>query len=123
GYRLRKAFWGRGYASEGARALIDRAFRDHGARRVFACTYAENLASRGVMEKCGMRFVRAYRMTAEEVANSMTSVATDAVWPADDVEYALERAEWAKALASDSRRAAHLEPALRSGGADAEDRS
>jgi len=94
GYRLRKRYWRTGYGTEGARALIDKAFRDLGARRVFACTYSENLASRGVMEKCGMRLVRTYRMTADEIAGSMTSVATDAAWPADDVEYAVNKTEW-----------------------------
>jgi RimJ/RimL family protein N-acetyltransferase len=100
GYRLRKSVWRRGYGTEGARALIDKAFRELGARRVFACTYSENLASRGVMERCGMKHVRTYRMTADELANSMTSVATEAVWPSDDVEYALERTEWERGLAS-----------------------
>src|SRR5579872_3339876 len=57
GYRLRRRFWRKGYGTEGARALIAKAFGDLGARRVFAATYSENLASRGVMEKCGMRHV------------------------------------------------------------------
>ena len=33
GYRLRRDLWGRGYATEGSRALIDHAFT-HGAARV-----------------------------------------------------------------------------------------
>jgi RimJ/RimL family protein N-acetyltransferase len=98
GYRLRKASWRKGFASEGAKALVDKAFRDLGARRVFACTYSDNVASRKVMERCGLRHVRTYRMTADEIASAPTSVATDAVWPNDDVEYALERTEWADGL-------------------------
>lgn len=99
GYRLRRRSWRKGYATEGATALIDKAFRELGARRVFACTYCENLASRRVMERCGMRHVRSYRMTAAELANPMTSVATDAAWPGEDVEYALERTAWEGARA------------------------
>jgi RimJ/RimL family protein N-acetyltransferase len=42
GYRLRKDAWGEGYATEGARALIDYAF-GHGARRVYAGTMVVNV--------------------------------------------------------------------------------
>ncbi|MEV4550548.1 GNAT family N-acetyltransferase [Nonomuraea wenchangensis] len=60
GYRLHRAAWGKGYATEGSLALIDHAFGELGARRVFAQTMAVNLGSRRVMEKCGMRFVRTF---------------------------------------------------------------
>jgi len=93
GYRLKRRFWRMGYGTEGASALIDKAFGELDARRVFACTYSENLGSRRVMEKCGLSLVRTYRMSAEELAGSMTHVATDAVWPGDDVEYAIDRAD------------------------------
>jgi RimJ/RimL family protein N-acetyltransferase len=62
GYRLRRAAWGRGLATEGGRALIDRAFAEFRARRVRAQTMAVNLASRRVMEKCGMRYVRTFHV-------------------------------------------------------------
>ena len=32
GYRLRRSAWGKGYAAEGSRALIDRGFHEHGVR-------------------------------------------------------------------------------------------
>jgi RimJ/RimL family protein N-acetyltransferase len=54
GYRLRKSAWGKGYATEGARALIHKAFVELGVQRVFARTYEHNLASRRVMEKAGL---------------------------------------------------------------------
>jgi len=94
GYRLMKTSWRKGYGTEGAKALVDKAFRELTARRVFACTYSENHASRRVMEKSGMRLARTYRMTPEELASAATYVPTDAVWPSDDVEYALERTAW-----------------------------
>jgi RimJ/RimL family protein N-acetyltransferase len=84
GYRLRRAAWGKGYATEGARALIDHAFR-LGAQRVYATTMVANVASRRVLEKAGLRFVRnfhqpwPYRIDGEEKG---------------DVEYALLRDEW-----------------------------
>ena len=88
GYRLSAAAWGRGYATEGSRALIRRAFEELGARRVYATTMAVNVASWRVMEKSGLRYVRTFhqpwpdRIEGEEQG---------------DVEYALTREEWAKA--------------------------
>lgn len=60
GYRLRREVWGRGYATEGARALVEWAFTDLGVRRVTANTMAVNAGSRRVMEKSGLRFLRAF---------------------------------------------------------------
>ena len=94
GYRLRKTSWRKGYGTEGAKALIDKAFRELAARRVFACTYSENHASRRVMEKSGMKLARTYRMTQAELASATTYLPTDVAWPSDDVEYALERTAW-----------------------------
>ena len=58
GYRLRRSAWGKGYATEGSRALIDKAFAELGVERVVASTMVVNVASRRVMEKAGLRFVR-----------------------------------------------------------------
>jgi RimJ/RimL family protein N-acetyltransferase len=85
GYRLRFEVWGKGYATEGCRALIAKGFSAFEVQRVVASTMAVNAASRRVMEKSGMRFVRAF------VAD----------WPVSipggehgDVEYAICRSEW-----------------------------
>ena len=85
GYRLRRSAWGQGYAAEGSRALVDKAFRDLGARRVFAETMAVHHASRSVMEKAGLHYVRTFHQEWPERI------------PGDehgDVEYALTREEW-----------------------------
>ena len=50
GYRFYKAAWGRGYATEGAAALIERGFGEWGVERVIAGTYEKNAASRRVMK-------------------------------------------------------------------------
>jgi len=95
GYRLRRAAWGKGYATEGARALIRLGFTQLGVRRVVATTYEHNLASRRVMEKLGMTLVRRFRITPEDIARSDTYHAPSLeVWEGDDVEYVLERADW-----------------------------
>jgi RimJ/RimL family protein N-acetyltransferase len=57
GYRLYPAFWGRGLATEGARALIGSAFGRLRLDRVVATTMADNAGSWRVLEKCGMRRV------------------------------------------------------------------
>ena len=54
GYRLRRAEWGKGYATEGSRALLGKAFAELGVRVVWAETMCVNEASRKVMEKLGM---------------------------------------------------------------------
>jgi RimJ/RimL family protein N-acetyltransferase len=57
GYGLRKPSWGRGYATELARALVRRAFRELGAVSVVACVTLDNVASVRVLEKAGLRRV------------------------------------------------------------------
>jgi RimJ/RimL family protein N-acetyltransferase len=54
GYRLRRSAWGKGYATEGSRALIDKGFTELGLRRVVAETMAGNGGSRRVLEKSGL---------------------------------------------------------------------
>jgi RimJ/RimL family protein N-acetyltransferase len=85
GYRLRRSAWGKGYATEGSRALIEKGFVELGVNRVFATTMVVNLPSRRVMEKAGLRYVRTFHQP----------------WPYaiegdqhGDVEYALLKAEW-----------------------------
>lgn len=55
GYRLRRAAWGKGYATEGSVALVRSAFDKHGATRVVAVTLSQNAASIRVLEKAGLR--------------------------------------------------------------------
>ena len=88
GYRLRRDAWGRGFATEGSRALIAKAFDELGARRVWASTMVLNVGSRRVMEKSGLRHVRTFWGEWPEKI------------PGDehgDVEYALTREEWTAA--------------------------
>jgi RimJ/RimL family protein N-acetyltransferase len=60
GYRLHPAFWGRGLATEGARALIGLAFEQLHLDRVVATMMADNTSSWRVMEKCGLRRVSTF---------------------------------------------------------------
>jgi ribosomal-protein-alanine N-acetyltransferase len=55
GWRLARDVWGRGYASEGARAAIADGFDRLGLPEIVAFTRPDNLRSRAVMERLGMR--------------------------------------------------------------------
>ena len=54
GWRLARDFWGRGYASEGARAVLSLAFDGLGLEEVVSFTVPANIRSRRVMERIGM---------------------------------------------------------------------
>jgi len=58
GYRLRRSAWGKGYATEGSRALVRKGFEELGTVRVTATALAANRASVRVMEKSGLRHER-----------------------------------------------------------------
>jgi RimJ/RimL family protein N-acetyltransferase len=101
GYRLVRSAWGQGFGTEGSIALVEKAFADLGATKVYAEAIAVNTASRRVMEKAGMRLVRTFQ----------------ADWPVripgdeyGDVEYAITRQEWTAAVS------AGRYPAFRGGG-------
>ena len=55
GYTVCPEHWGRGIATEAARAVFDFAFRDVGLHRVYARVDPENAGSIRVVEKLGMR--------------------------------------------------------------------
>lgn len=55
GYWLGQPFWGRGFATEAAAAIVRYGFEIRGLNRVFAYCVRRNIASRRVLEKIGMR--------------------------------------------------------------------
>ncbi|MEU3600247.1 GNAT family N-acetyltransferase [Streptomyces sp. NPDC006798] len=87
GYRLNKTAWGRGYATEGSRALIDKGFTELGVERVVADTMAVNTRSRRVMEKAGLSFLRNFTGDWPEAIEGSEH---------GEVEYELRRADWAR---------------------------
>ncbi|MFH1010676.1 MAG: GNAT family N-acetyltransferase [bacterium] len=54
GYKIRRDCWNRGYATESVRACLDYSFRELKFDRIVAVVFPENMASRRVLEKCGM---------------------------------------------------------------------
>jgi RimJ/RimL family protein N-acetyltransferase len=53
-WRLARAYWGRGYATEAAQAALDYGFDVLGLAEIVAVTVPANLRSRRVMERLGM---------------------------------------------------------------------
>jgi RimJ/RimL family protein N-acetyltransferase len=57
---LQRLAWGKGYATEGAQALIRKGFLELGVPRVVATALAANVASIRVMEKASLTLAKRY---------------------------------------------------------------
>jgi RimJ/RimL family protein N-acetyltransferase len=77
GYAFGADYWGRGYATEAARAVLGEAFGPLGMTRLVAITREANLGSRNVLRKLGFRM--------EGVRH---------VWGAEQLYFVLERERW-----------------------------
>ncbi|MBA2712499.1 MAG: GNAT family N-acetyltransferase [Rubrobacteraceae bacterium] len=87
GWRLDRAYWGRGLATEGARASIRYGFEKLGLERIISITVPENVASRRIMEKAGLTYRGETRWRG-----------LDVVW------YEIDRWEWEEQPGTDNRR-------------------
>jgi RimJ/RimL family protein N-acetyltransferase len=65
GWWIARELWGRGLATEAARAALADAFGRLGLRRIVATTRSANVAAVRVMEKVGMRLLK--RVPAEDL--------------------------------------------------------
>ena len=77
GYILRREFWGRGFASEAARAVVNWAIAQPAIYRVWAVCNPDNVASARVLEKAGLRFEA--RLAAWEPLPNLGEPAGDAL--------------------------------------------
>jgi RimJ/RimL family protein N-acetyltransferase len=84
GYWIGEPYWGRGYATEAVRAVIDHLFGVTGLDALAAGCRVTNLASRRVIEKCGFQWTGAALMRVRALGASV---------PAD--RFRLERKIWA----------------------------
>ena len=55
GYELGPEYWGRGYATEAALAMVHFGFQDLGLHRISSWCIADNVASARVLERVGFR--------------------------------------------------------------------
>ena len=84
GYWIGVPYWGRGYATEAVRAVIDRAFERPATAAIAASCRIVNPASRRVLEKCGFQ-LRGEAMVRSIAAGGMVPV----------LRFVLERSIWA----------------------------
>ncbi len=75
----------RGSATEGARALVRRAFTELGVREIVATTMTVNTRSRAVLERAGLRHARTVHLDWDEPLDGNSR---------GDVEYRLSREDW-----------------------------
>ena len=88
GYRYARRFWGHGYATEAARAMLRRAFDELKLPQVVAIVDARNTASERVIQKVGMKYnktfeqegltINFYTLSAGTWASTSTSTSVSA---------------------------------------------
>jgi ribosomal-protein-alanine N-acetyltransferase len=72
GFLLDRPAWGRGYATEAAKASLGFGFERFSLEHIIALVHPENLASRGVIEKCGMDYVETISLWGMELMRYRT---------------------------------------------------
>jgi RimJ/RimL family protein N-acetyltransferase len=60
GYRFKQKHWGKGYATEASRAILDYGFKNLGVESIYAITDVNNLDSQKVLKKLGFRYVETF---------------------------------------------------------------
>lgn len=65
GYAIGEAYWGKGYATEAAQALIDWAFKELDIDLISAYCYPFNEKSKRILMKCGFTYEGNLRMAEE----------------------------------------------------------
>lgn len=85
GYWIGVPYWGNGYATEAARAVVDFGFRELKLQRIFAHHFEGNPASARVLEKIGMKHEGCSRQHIEKWGKLL-----------DLENYGILRAEWQK---------------------------
>jgi RimJ/RimL family protein N-acetyltransferase len=83
GWRLEPSVWGKGYATEGARAALEQGFTTLGLERICSVPQADNPPSARVAERLGMRLVREVAIPASDRRGALTGLL-----------YEIERTEW-----------------------------
>lgn len=87
GWLIDRSCWGQEFATEGARASIRYGFEELNLTRIISIALPENIASRRVMEKCGLTF-----------RGETHWKGLDVVW------YAIDRGGWKAAVPTETLR-------------------
>ncbi len=84
GYWIGEPWWGRGYVTEAARAVIDFCFTDLKLAAIKSRALADNPVSQRVLEKCGFRHTRSEDVFSSSRGSDVPSL-----------KYLLTRQDWA----------------------------
>jgi RimJ/RimL family protein N-acetyltransferase len=93
GFRLLPRHWRKGFASEGARALIRYGFEDIGLDRIIAQTMTVNAGARAVIERIGLNYVRTFPTSSTAQVEGID---------AGEVEYAITYEQWQRRMTAGS---------------------
>lgn len=66
GYRFAQKHWGKGYATEAAKACIDYGFNKMDLKEIYAMTDSRNLNSNNVLKKLGFNFIEKFDYDGDE---------------------------------------------------------
>jgi RimJ/RimL family protein N-acetyltransferase len=83
GYRLRREYWGQGYATEAAAEVLRFGFTGAGLDRVVSIRDIDNVRSERVMEKLGLRFECRTTVPATGQLVAVHAIARDEFGPHD----------------------------------------
>jgi RimJ/RimL family protein N-acetyltransferase len=72
GFLLDRPFWGKGYATEAALASLRFGFEGFNLDHIIALVHPENLASRRVIEKCGLTYEESLSLWGMELMRYRT---------------------------------------------------
>lgn len=97
GYEIDRHYWGQGYATEAALALLSFGFNQLHLHRIWAYCIAENTASARVMEKIGMIYEGRQRQS-EHIKGRW--------W--DTFHYAMLEQEWYRLMSGEQPKSAHF---------------
>jgi ribosomal-protein-alanine N-acetyltransferase len=93
GYVLAKAYWGKGYMTEAAEYLLEKAFFRWNVRRICVSHFKENYASQRVIEKLGFIY---------EKDGTYNAIALNKVF--DERQYVLTKEDYMKRYKSQLKR-------------------
>ncbi len=60
GYRFKQKHWGKGFATESARAILSHGFQELNIKSIYAITHPENFNSKHVLQKLGFKFIEIF---------------------------------------------------------------
>ena len=65
GYRFMQKHWGKGFATEASKAIVDYGFNVLKTDKIYAMTDVNNLASKKVLQKTGLKFIETFDFDGE----------------------------------------------------------